>query len=116
MRAMRRLWLIGGMLLVLGCHNPPSAQRPEPIPPDMTPVQPAPVAAPVQFTLARSGLPEAGNWKCDPAFADVNGDGFMDLAGHVRLGEGPQVWLGDGQGNWQPSSEGLDFGKDCSPG
>ncbi len=66
-------------------------------------------SAPVSARLCRAGLPQAGNWKCDPIFGDVNQDGHLDLAGHVRLGKGPRVWLGDGQGNWEDASNGLRF-------
>ncbi|MCP3905541.1 MAG: VCBS repeat-containing protein [Planctomycetes bacterium] len=61
----------------------------------------------ITFTLAANGLPEKGMWKCDPVFGDVNADGKMDLAAIPRLGDGPQVWLGDGKGNWVDSSQGL---------
>src|ERR1700732_409080 len=62
---------------------------------------------PIRWTLAASGLPEDGMWKSAPVFADVNGDGFLDLAALPRLGNGAHVWLGDGKGTWRDSSEGL---------
>ncbi len=68
------------------------------------PAEPPPV---VEFTPCTTGLPEEGMWKCDPVFADVNHDGLLDLAAIPRLGDGPRVWLGDGQGNWQDASQGL---------
>lgn len=64
----------------------------------------------VRFAMCSNGLSREFMWKCDPIIADVNKDGFMDLAGNPRLGHGPQVWFGDGQGNWTPASSGLELG------
>jgi hypothetical protein len=76
--------------------------------------------SPIRLTLCAEGLPDSGMWKCDPVFADVNGDGNIDLAAIPRLGEGPQVWFGDGDGNgnWTDSSNGLKRtdGKTCGGG
>jgi hypothetical protein len=47
----------------------------------------------LRFALAASGLPEDGMWKSAPVFADVNGDGFLDLAAISRLGNGAHFWL-----------------------
>ncbi len=66
-----------------------------------------PEPSPVTFTLCSEGLPTSGMWKCDPVFADVNKDGNMDLAAIPRLGDGPQVWFGDGAGAWTSASNGL---------
>ncbi len=63
--------------------------------------------SPVTFHPALSGLPEEGMWKCDPVFRDVNNDGKLDLAALPRLGNGPRIWLGDGQGNWTEQATGL---------
>lgn len=87
-----------------GCH--PGSTGPT-TKPGMSPVK---KAAALTFKLCRGGLPEEGSWKCDPALADVDRDGRLDLAAHLRLGHGPQVWLGDGRGAWRDSSEGLSFG------
>jgi hypothetical protein len=46
------------------------------------------------WTLATNGLPQDGMWKSTPAFTDINGDGFLDLAALPRLGPGAHVWLG----------------------
>jgi hypothetical protein len=83
---------------------PPSATTGDP-----APDRPARPAKPptVTFELRTEGLPEKGMWKSDPAFGDVNGDGFLDLAALPRLGNGPHVWLGDGSGKWTESSSGL---------
>ncbi len=72
--------------------------------------------SPVMLTLAVKGLPVAGNWKSDPILADINGDGFLDLAALSRLGEGPRVWLGDGGKSWRESSQGLKYGEECCGG
>ncbi len=61
----------------------------------------------LRFTLAADGLPADGHWKGVPVLADVNADGFLDLAAHLRLGDGAGVWLGDGQGSWTDVSKGL---------
>lgn len=70
----------------------------------------ADAAAPVRFQLSTTGLPDTGMWKCDPIFADVNGDGHLDLAAHPRKGDRPHVWLGDGKGSWKDSSDNLKTG------
>ena len=124
MKAIWRAWLIGGLVVVLGCKSPPPGGQEGAAESDQGAPTDEPGAAAIargasstlRFTLSRSGLPEAGNWKCDPVLADVNGDGFMDLAAHVRLDKGPQVWLGDGQGNWHTSSNGLDYDGSCCGG
>lgn len=73
--------------------------------------------APWHFTLARTGLPEAGNWKCDPVLADVNHDGWLDLAATVRLGTQPMIWLGSPSGAWTPAAAGLELpNKPCGGG
>lgn len=97
-----------------GGDSPAGAQKSDE---SAQPVQPAAPPGPIRVQLLASGLPEAGNWKCDPAIADVNHDGHPDFAAHPRLGTGPRVWLGDGAGNWRESSDGLEFGKpSCGTG
>lgn len=85
-----------------------SAQIP---PPSSVPAAPS-----VRFQLSTTGLPEKGMWKCDPVFADVNGDGHLDLAAHPRKGNGAHVWLGDGKGGWTQSSDGLEINSTCGGG
>ncbi|MCI0465661.1 MAG: VCBS repeat-containing protein [Beijerinckiaceae bacterium] len=51
-----------------------------------------------------------------PVFADVNGDGFIDLAAFPRLGDGAHVWLGDGKGAWRDSSKELALPFSCGGG
>lgn len=73
----------------------------------------------LSYRLAVEGLPPKAPlpiWKSTPVFADVNGDGFVDLAVMSRLGEGTQVWLGNGKGRWQDSSKGLGPAESCGGG
>ncbi len=65
----------------------------------------------VQFALCDEGLPLTGMWKCDPVFADVNGDEILDLIAVPRKGNGPHVFIGNGHGAWTDSSRGLDDGR-----
>lgn len=55
-------------------------------------------------------------WKSDPAVADVNGDGHLDIGGLPRLGTGPRVFLGNGAGAWTESSQGLAYDRSCGGG
>ena len=71
---------------------------------------------PLKFELAANGLAQDGLWKSTPAFADVNEDGFLDVAAIPRLGQGARVWLGDGNGKWRDSSEGLMLPMSCGGG
>jgi len=71
---------------------------------------------PLKWVLAAKGLPQDGLWKSTPVFADVNEDGFLDLAALPRLGQGAKVWLGDGKGTWRGSSEGLKLPMSCGGG
>jgi hypothetical protein len=60
------------------------------------------------------GLPQDGNWRGNPAVADLNGDGHLDIVASIRRwdrdrpGEGLHVWLGDGSGKWTQSVDGID--------
>lgn len=63
----------------------------------------------VAYIPSMETLPRTGQWKSDPVLSDVNGDGQLDLIAHPRLGTGPRLWLGDGQGGWREDSEGLVF-------
>ncbi len=71
---------------------------------------------PLKWQLAADGLPQDGLWKSTPVLADVNGDGFTDLAAIARLGHGARVWLGNGKGNWRESSGGLALPISCGGG
>lgn len=72
--------------------------------------------SPFRFALATEGLPRDGLWKSTPVFADVNKDGFLDLAATIRKGDGARVWLGNGKGAWAESSNGLKFQISCGGG
>ncbi|MCA9294911.1 MAG: VCBS repeat-containing protein, partial [Phycisphaerales bacterium] len=67
------------------------------------------MATPFRFTPSSDGLPDTGQWKCHPIFADFNEDGHMDMAAIPRLGKGVRAWTGDGKGNWTESSNGLEL-------
>lgn len=58
-----------------------------------------------------STLPTAGQWRNGFSVADVNGDGFLDIAhGPVRTGQGlPVFLLGDGTGNFKGWSAKFDL-------
>ncbi len=71
------------------------------------------LSAPIRFRLGVDGLPVDGLWKSTPVLADVNKDGFLDLAVHPRLAKGPKVFLGNGQGKWTDSSQGLGMQVSC---
>jgi hypothetical protein len=86
--------------------SPPQVTEKPTIPDKPAPPPTEPPAGAI-FQLCAAGLPVKEMWKCDPVLADVNSDGHLDLAGIPRLGKGPAVWLGDGQGGWQRSAEGL---------
>lgn len=53
------------------------------------------------------GLPQAGQWRNGFKVADMNGDGHLDIVhGPARKSGGaPNIFLGDGKGNWQPWRE-----------
>ena len=47
--------------------------------------------APMQYAPARDGLPTSKIWKSHIRFADINGDGFADIAAVSRLADGPYI-------------------------
>lgn len=118
----------GSLFMVTGCKQQPRStaggvqataeeSRPTESPyyqrPQKAVPQPEPTPAihnRVRYRMCASGLPRDLSWKCDPILADVNKDGFLDLAANPRLGKGPRVWLGDGKGNWKDASSGLNHG------
>lgn len=59
------------------------------------------------FSAFGNGLPKQGMWRNGLDVADVNGDGFLDIAhGPARKGTlVPIFFLGDGKGNWRRWSE-----------
>ncbi len=62
------------------------------------------------------GLPEGQQWKCNPAFGDVNRDGLLDLAAIARKGNGAHVWINQGDGTWSEASDGLLLQSSCGGG
>jgi hypothetical protein len=60
-----------------------------------------------RFVAMSDGLPNETEWRTHPAIADVNGDGYLDLAGLPRKGRGAGVWLGGPGGKWASASTGL---------
>jgi len=71
----------------------------------------------VTFQQSSKGLPQSGSWRNSLAVADMNGDGFPDLVTPPeRKGNSePQIFLGDGKGNWRVWEEakfphGIDYG------
>ena len=103
-------------LLVLGCAGEPSRDASLGISGGAKRPTPSAQAAPIQFRLAADGLPMDGFWKSAPAIADVNGDGFLDIAVNPRLEKGARVFLGNGRGVWQDSSRGLASRRSCGGG
>jgi hypothetical protein len=80
---------------------------------EISPAKPTP--APVlEVPSLSQGLPQEGNWRGNPAVADLNGDGHLDIVASIRRwdrdrpGEGLYVWLGDGAGRWTEALTGLD--------
>lgn len=61
----------------------------------------------LQFVPFGRGLPESGQWRNGFEIADMNGDGHPDIVhGPARKqGGGPNIFLGDGKGNWRRWSE-----------
>ena len=58
----------------------------------------------LSFTPFDNGLPTSGQWRNGFKIADMNGDGHLDIVhGPERKGarRQPNIFLGDGQGNWQ---------------
>ncbi len=55
------------------------------------------------FTQANNGLPTLGSGTAeDVLLADLTGDGFLDV--YATKSTLPNVWIGDGLGNWTPGS------------
>ena len=103
------------LILVTGCPSDAVRQGPA-VEPAETVARSIPAPA-LRFSPRCSGLPEDGMWKCDPVFADINGDCHLDLAAIVRQGNGSRVWLGNGRGEWMESASGLDPGqRSCGGG
>lgn len=61
----------------------------------------------LSYVSISEGLPGGGQWKCNPAFGDINGDGLLDLAVISRKGNGARVWINGDNGVWTDASAGL---------
>jgi hypothetical protein len=62
----------------------------------------------LQFVPFDKGLPKSGQWRNGFEIADMNGDGHQDIVhGPARKGgrRQPNIFLGDGKGNWREWSE-----------
>ena len=75
-----------------------------------------PLSHGIRFASISEGLPNAEQWKCNPAFGDVNGDGFMDIAAISRKGNGARVWINRGAQSWEDASAGLYRDGSCGGG
>lgn len=91
-----------------------SQRAPQPASSDAPALEPAadasvPAVEPGPDVLERvdSGLPRAGQWRQGFVVVDFDGDGHLDVVhGPARKSpaRAPQVFLGDGQGSFQPST------------
>jgi len=102
--------------LVVGCVAAPVRDGPSSTSESSGASGPSVQPGSVRFRLGAEGLPADGLWKSTPVLADINRDGFPDLAAHPRLGKGPKVFLGNGQGKWTDSSQGLEMTRSCGGG
>jgi hypothetical protein len=69
-----------------------------------------------EYISISEGLPSGQQWKCNPAFGDVNGDGLLDLAAVPRKAEGARVWVyREGQA-WSEASQGMPKNISCGGG
>ncbi len=69
-----------------------------------------------KFLPYSEGLPSGLQWKCNPGFSDINGDGLLDVAAVPRKGDGARVWINGGGGSWTPASNGLLDQNSCGGG
>lgn len=91
-------WFILSVLLFMGCDIGGPKQR---------------------YVSISEGLSATQQWKCNPAFGDVNGDGLLDLAAVSRKGEGARVFINRinrGGNTWSQVSEGLAQPFSCGGG
>jgi hypothetical protein len=75
------------------------------IAPEFAELAPPAVNRVVRFEASSKGLPQEGSWRNSAAFADMNGDGHLDIIAPPERGTRsvmPAIFLGDGRGNWTP--------------
>jgi hypothetical protein len=75
------------------------------IAPEFTELTPPSVDKTVRFEASSRGLPSEGSWRNSAAFADMNGDGHLDIIAPPERGTRsvmPAIFLGDGKGSWTP--------------
>jgi len=70
----------------------------------------------LEYEAVGRGLPTQGIWKSVPLIADIDQDGFLDLAAVSRMGDGAHVWLGNGRDEWRDASAGLSSADSCGGG
>ena len=64
----------------------------------------------IRFESSSTGLPTAGSWRNSATFADMNGDGHLDIVAPPERGASsimPAIFLGDGKGAWTPWSAAI---------
>jgi hypothetical protein len=124
-----------GALLVPGCSKPETAQAvtspradagsgthksiPDATPTNASHASDTGATAPtkpaaVRFELCAAGLPETGNWKCDPLILNADAAQPARLIAFARLGDGPNIWQIE-HGVWQHAGNTAGF-KDPSCG
>lgn len=89
-------------------QRPPQPSKVEPTEEDQAAVAASYLGAEGQvdrlrFAAFEKGLPRAGQWRNGFDVADMNGDGHIDIVfGPARKGAPrPNIFLGDGAGNWR---------------
>ena len=73
------------------------------IAPEFTELAPPASKKVVRFAASSEGLPAEGSWRNSATFADMNGDGRLDIIAPPERGSRsvmPAIFLGDGKGGW----------------
>lgn len=118
MKGSRRFWCVWGLLawVIAGCSSTTTVKPTSGATDSARGAATASEPARVVFRRGADGLPMDGRWKSVPLLADVNADRRVDLAIHPRLALGARVWLGNGQGGWTETSQGLEMQDSCGGG